>query len=130
MAFSVSGEEMCFEKTWWDDLQNKICSALHFARRRPGTIPRTRIPSEAEPEPYENFAHQHEDVRVRVVDGVQFGELAEFCDLEFNVRVGKSHPRRYLVVGASNLLNVFYSFLTIALSTFCKGTTLRRQYTL
>ncbi|KAF8161888.1 hypothetical protein BJ912DRAFT_935761 [Pholiota molesta] len=75
-----SGEEMCFEKTWWDDLQNKICSALHFARRRPGTIPRTRIPSEAEPEPYENFAHQHEDVRVRVVDGVQFGELAEFCD--------------------------------------------------
>ncbi|KAF8162146.1 hypothetical protein BJ912DRAFT_1068983 [Pholiota molesta] len=79
-----SGEEMCFEKTWWDDLQNKICSALHFARRRPGTIPRTRIPSEAEPEPYENFAHQHEDVRVRVVDGVQFGELAEFCDLEFN----------------------------------------------
>ncbi|KAF8179461.1 hypothetical protein BJ912DRAFT_1062826 [Pholiota molesta] len=79
-----SGEEMCFEKTWWDDLQNKICSALHFARRRPGTIPRTRIPSEAEPEPYENFAHQHEDVRVCVIDGVQFGELAEFCDLEFN----------------------------------------------
>ncbi|KAF8147576.1 Zn-dependent exopeptidase [Pholiota molesta] len=38
-------------------------------------------------EPHENFAHQHQDVRV--VDGVQFGDLAEFCDFEFNARVGK-----------------------------------------
>lgn len=38
-------------------------------------------------EPHENFAHQHQDVRV--VDGVQFGDLVEFCDFEFNMRVGK-----------------------------------------
>ncbi|KIK58607.1 hypothetical protein GYMLUDRAFT_202430 [Collybiopsis luxurians FD-317 M1] len=38
-------------------------------------------------EPNEDFAHQHQDVRV--VDGVQFGDLAEFCDFEFNARVGK-----------------------------------------
>ncbi|KAJ3730440.1 aminopeptidase [Lentinula raphanica] len=38
-------------------------------------------------EPNEDFAHQHQDVRV--VDGVQFGDLSEFCDFEFNARVGK-----------------------------------------
>ncbi|KAF9074119.1 peptidase M28 [Rhodocollybia butyracea] len=38
-------------------------------------------------EPNEDFAHQHQDVRV--VDGVQFGDLTEFCDFEFNARVGK-----------------------------------------
>jgi len=38
-------------------------------------------------EPNEDFAHQHQDVRV--VDGVQFGDLAEFCDFDFNARVGK-----------------------------------------
>ncbi|KAJ4490790.1 aminopeptidase [Lentinula aciculospora] len=38
-------------------------------------------------EPNEDFAHQHQDVRV--VDGVQFGDLPQFCDFEFNARVGK-----------------------------------------
>jgi len=38
-------------------------------------------------EPWENFAHQHQDVRVE--DGFQYGDLAEFCDFEFNARVGK-----------------------------------------
>ncbi|KAF5368061.1 hypothetical protein D9758_004415 [Tetrapyrgos nigripes] len=38
-------------------------------------------------EPHENFAHQHQDVRV--VNGVQFGDLSEFCDFEFNARVAK-----------------------------------------
>jgi len=38
-------------------------------------------------EPHENFAHQHQDVRV--VNGVQFGDLIEFCDFEFIARVGR-----------------------------------------
>ncbi|KAJ7758901.1 putative zinc metalloprotease [Mycena olivaceomarginata] len=38
-------------------------------------------------EPHENFAHQHQDVRV--VNGVQFGDLAQFCDFEFNARVAR-----------------------------------------
>ncbi|KAJ7664394.1 peptidase M28 [Mycena polygramma] len=38
-------------------------------------------------EPHENFAHQHQDIRV--VDGVQFGDLTEFCDFEFNARVAR-----------------------------------------
>ncbi|KAG7441700.1 peptidase M28 [Guyanagaster necrorhizus] len=38
-------------------------------------------------EPHENFAHQHQNVRV--VDGVQFGDLVEFCDFEFNARVAR-----------------------------------------
>lgn len=38
-------------------------------------------------EPNENFAHQHQDVRV--VDGVQFGDLTEFVDFQFTVRAGR-----------------------------------------
>ncbi|KAF7333504.1 Peptide hydrolase [Mycena venus] len=38
-------------------------------------------------EPHENFAHQHQDVRV--VNGVQFGDLVEFCDFDFNARVAR-----------------------------------------
>ncbi|KAJ7053439.1 hypothetical protein C8F01DRAFT_1167457 [Mycena amicta] len=38
-------------------------------------------------EPHENFAHQHQNVRV--VNGVQFGDLVEFCDFEFNARVAR-----------------------------------------
>ncbi|KAF9270538.1 putative zinc metalloprotease [Marasmius fiardii PR-910] len=38
-------------------------------------------------EPNENFAHQHQDVRV--VNGVQFGDLTEFCDFDFIARVAK-----------------------------------------
>ncbi|OCH89231.1 Zn-dependent exopeptidase [Obba rivulosa] len=40
-------------------------------------------------EPHENFAHQHQDVRVDPVTGEQFGDLAEFCDFDFIARVGR-----------------------------------------
>ena len=36
-------------------------------------------------EPRENFAHEHQDVRV--VDGVQYGDLIEFCDFAYIARV-------------------------------------------
>jgi hypothetical protein len=36
-------------------------------------------------EPRENFAHEHQDVRV--VDGVQYGDLVEFCDFGYITRV-------------------------------------------
>lgn len=38
-------------------------------------------------EPQENFAHQHQDVRVE--NGIQFGDLTEFCDFDFIVRVAR-----------------------------------------
>jgi hypothetical protein len=38
-------------------------------------------------EPNEDFAHQHQDVRVE--NGVQFGDLPEFCDFDFIARVAK-----------------------------------------
>jgi hypothetical protein len=38
-------------------------------------------------EPNEDFAHQHQDVRV--VDGKQFGDLPEFCDFGFIARVAR-----------------------------------------
>jgi hypothetical protein len=36
-------------------------------------------------EPRENFAHEHQDVRVE--EGVQFGDLVEFCDFGYIARV-------------------------------------------
>jgi hypothetical protein len=38
-------------------------------------------------EPNEDYAHQHQDVRVE--DGKQFGDLIEFCDFAFMTRVCK-----------------------------------------
>lgn len=38
-------------------------------------------------EPHEDYAHQHQDVRVE--DGVQYGDLPEFCDFEYITRVAK-----------------------------------------
>ncbi|MDG4823192.1 M28 family metallopeptidase [Asanoa sp. WMMD1127] len=38
-------------------------------------------------EPNEDFRHQHQDVRVE--DGVQFGDLPEFCDFDFIARVAR-----------------------------------------
>ncbi|TBU39833.1 Zn-dependent exopeptidase [Dichomitus squalens] len=40
-------------------------------------------------EPHENFAHQHQDVRVDPVTGQQFGDLIEFCDFDFIVRAAR-----------------------------------------
>jgi Zn-dependent M28 family amino/carboxypeptidase len=38
-------------------------------------------------EPSENYAHEHQNVRVE--NGVQFGDLAEFCDFDFIARVAR-----------------------------------------
>ncbi|CAM3849376.1 M20/M25/M40 family metallo-hydrolase [Kibdelosporangium persicum] len=38
-------------------------------------------------EPNENYAHQHQDVRVE--NGVQYGDLPEFCDFPYIARVAK-----------------------------------------
>ncbi|MEU5888100.1 M28 family metallopeptidase [Streptomyces sp. NPDC047461] len=38
-------------------------------------------------EPAEDFAHQHQDVRVQ--DGKQYGDLPEFCDFAFIARVAR-----------------------------------------
>ncbi|GLY02789.1 aminopeptidase [Actinoplanes sp. NBRC 101535] len=38
-------------------------------------------------EPRENFAHEHQDVRE--VDGVQYGDLVEFCDFAYITRVAR-----------------------------------------
>ena len=38
-------------------------------------------------EPNENFAHQHQDVRVE--NGVQFGDLPRFCDFDYIARVAR-----------------------------------------
>ncbi|MET7470811.1 M20/M25/M40 family metallo-hydrolase [Micromonospora sp. NPDC005686] len=38
-------------------------------------------------EPNEDFAHQHQDVRV--ADGVQYGDLPEFCDFGYITRVAR-----------------------------------------
>ena len=38
-------------------------------------------------EPNENFAHQHQDVRVE--NGVQFGDLPQFCDFDYIARVAR-----------------------------------------
>jgi hypothetical protein len=38
-------------------------------------------------EPRENFAHQHQDVRVE--NGVQYGDLPQFCDFPFIARVAR-----------------------------------------
>jgi Zn-dependent M28 family amino/carboxypeptidase len=38
-------------------------------------------------EPHENFAHQHQNVRVQ--NGVQYGDLLEFVDFEYVARVAK-----------------------------------------
>jgi hypothetical protein len=38
-------------------------------------------------EPAENFAHEHQDVRVE--NGIQFGDLVQFCDFPYIARVAK-----------------------------------------
>ncbi|HYJ66035.1 MAG TPA: M28 family metallopeptidase [Nocardioidaceae bacterium] len=46
-----------------------------------------RFPAARFTEPAENFAHQHQDVRVE--NGVQFGDLPEFCDFGYTARVAR-----------------------------------------
>lgn len=38
-------------------------------------------------EPHEDYAHQHQDVRVE--DGKQYGDLPEFCDFDYIARVAR-----------------------------------------
>jgi hypothetical protein len=40
-------------------------------------------------EPHENFAHQHQDVRIE--NGVQYGDLPRFCDFAYIARVAKTN---------------------------------------
>lgn len=40
-------------------------------------------------EPHEDFAHQHQDVRVDALTGQQFGDLIEFCDFDFIARAAR-----------------------------------------
>ncbi len=46
-----------------------------------------RFPAARFTEPAENFAHQHQDIRVE--NGVQFGDLIEFCDFDYIARVAR-----------------------------------------
>ncbi|GAB3488624.1 M20/M25/M40 family metallo-hydrolase [Amycolatopsis cihanbeyliensis] len=46
-----------------------------------------RYPAARFTEPAENYAHQHQDVRVE--DGVQYGDLPSFCDFGYIARVAK-----------------------------------------
>jgi hypothetical protein len=46
-----------------------------------------RFPAARFTEPNENYAHQHQDVRVE--NGVQFGDLPEFCDFRFIAGVAR-----------------------------------------
>jgi Peptidase family M28 len=48
---------------------------------------RAGFPAARFTEPNENFAHQHQDVRVE--NGVQFGDLPQFCDFDYIGRVAK-----------------------------------------
>ena len=48
-------------------------------------------------EPHENFAHQHQDVRVE--NGVQFGDLPEFCDFDYIARVARVNAGDPVVAG-------------------------------
>ncbi|KAI5920080.1 hypothetical protein F4810DRAFT_455837 [Camillea tinctor] len=40
-------------------------------------------------EPREDFAHQHQDVRIDAATGVQYGDLPEFCDFAYVARVAR-----------------------------------------
>jgi Zn-dependent M28 family amino/carboxypeptidase len=46
-----------------------------------------RFPAARFTEPNENYAHQHQDVRVE--NGVQFGDLPRFCDFQFITGVAR-----------------------------------------
>ena len=58
-------------------------------------------------EPNENYAHQHQNVRV--VDGVQYGDLLKFCDVDYISRVAKVNLAAMwsLAVGPSTPTGVY-----------------------
>lgn len=73
-------------------------------------------------EPHEDFAHQHQDVRVR--DGKQYGDLAEFCDFDYIARVARVNLATVwsLAQGPGTPVGV-----TIVTSQLTNDTTLRWQ---
>lgn len=58
-------------------------------------------------EPNENFAHQHQDVRVE--NGVQFGDLPQFCDFGYIARVARTNASALwsLAAGPGTPKNVY-----------------------
>ena len=56
-----------------------------------------RYPAARFTEPNEDYAHQHQDVRVE--NGKQFGDLPEFCDFAYIARVARVNARDALVAG-------------------------------
>ena len=48
-------------------------------------------------EPNEDYAHQHQDVRVE--DGTQYGDLPEFCDFGYIARTRPGERRGPVVAG-------------------------------
>jgi len=71
-------------------------------------------------EPAEDFAHQHQDVRVE--NGVQFGDLPEFCDFEYIAGVARVNAATLwsLAQGPGTPKNV-----RILAATLTNNTTLR-----
>ena len=58
-----------------------ICGGDHLSFLKAG------YPAARFTEPHEDFRHQHQDVRVE--DGVQYGDLVRFCDMDFIARVAR-----------------------------------------
>jgi hypothetical protein len=73
-------------------------------------------------EPNEDFAHQHQDVRVE--DGKQFGDLPEFCDFAYIARVARVNLATYwsLAQGPGTPVGA-----TIVTTQLTNDTTLRWQ---
>jgi hypothetical protein len=55
----------------------------------------TRGPAARFTEPAENFAHQHQDVRVE--NGQQFGDRLQFVDFAYTARVARVNVTRFTI---------------------------------
>ena len=70
----------------WTSGSSTGSTATSAAATTPASWPRG-FPAARFTEPTEDFAHQHQDVRVE--DGVQFGDLPEFCDFDYIAGVAR-----------------------------------------
>ena len=75
----VSPSEMKVRQIWRRDRYLRGSDHISFLLRG--------YPAARFTEPRENFAHEHQDVRV--VDGVRYGDLIEFCDFAYIARVAQ-----------------------------------------
>ena len=75
----TEGTGMTVRHVWRRDRYLRGSDHISFLRRG--------YPAARFTEPRENFNHQHQDVRVE--DGVQYGDLIEFCDFEYIARVAR-----------------------------------------